>query len=217
MSTAQTGLAGVSDEFLRDAQRLHDVGRVAKATQTDFLEVPTPEEMAEARALLGDKASKLDVVKQARATRSGRPKGARNRRTDDFKRYLLSFGQHPGITMMQIQSTPTEVLIQASEQERVHSFSKNGEPRVVIERMTYEAATSLKIRCAEGLMPYFEPKKPVEVKLDAEGDFNLLIPGVNISAGDAQKAADGQFVLLDGVYTDVDAAEPDDGGEAGDA
>jgi hypothetical protein len=166
MSVA-TGERGVMDAALRDAKALLDAAAVEE--QLDLLAPPSPEEMAEAREDLGPEAGKLAVVRHAREKRRGRPKNSRNKRTDDFARYLLGFGQHPAITMMQIQSTPPEVLIEASKQEKVHSFSKAGEARVVVERLSYEQAQSLRIRCAEGLMPFLESKKPVAVDMTIRG------------------------------------------------
>lgn len=169
MSTPDTGDAAMVKGFVDEAKALL-AGAEAEAEQLELLAPPTPEEMAEAREQLGPDAGRLAVLRQARDNRGrGRPPGAKNRRTDDFARYLLSFGQHPAITMMQIQATPPEVLIQASEQEKVHSFGKNGEPRIVIERMTYADAQSLRIRCAEGLMPFLESKKPVAIDATIRG------------------------------------------------
>jgi hypothetical protein len=120
--------------------------------------------MAEAREALGPEAGRLAVLRHAREIRGrGRPKGSRNKRTDDFARYILSFGQDPAVTMMQIQATPPEALIQASEQEKVHSFRKDGAANIVTERMSYEQAQSLRIRCAEALMPFIHQKKPVAI------------------------------------------------------
>src|SRR5688572_11825793 len=133
MSTAEPGGNGVARGMLGDSKALLEAGAAAEE-QLNLLEAPTPEEMAEAREALGDGASRLEVLREARQRSRGRPKGARNKRTDDFARYILGFGQDPAITLIQIASTPPEVLIQASEQEKVHSFSKDGTARIVTER-----------------------------------------------------------------------------------
>jgi hypothetical protein len=95
----------------------------------------------------------------------------------------LSHGRHPAVTLMQIQSTP-EVLV-----ERSAAIDP------VKRRLSYGDAQNLIARCADILMPYIEGKKPISVAIDAKGDFNLLIPGFNISEGDARAAADGDFVI----------------------
>lgn len=157
--------------------------------QLDLLDPPTPEAMAEARERLGPRAGELTVLNEAR--KAGRPKGSRNRRTEDFRRYALQFGRHPAITMMEIQNTPPEVLVERS---------KALDPPK--RRLSYGDAQALRLRAAEGMMPFIESKMPVAVELGVDGDFNLIIPGVNVSAEDAAAAAAGEFVLAD--FEEVD-------------
>lgn len=196
MSTPETGDAKLVADVMSDAKSMLTAAEAEEARQLDML-APTAEEMVEAREALGPAAGKMAVLREAR-NRRGRPKGSKNRRTDDLARYLLGFGQHPAITMMQIQSTPPEVLIEASKQEKVHSFSKLGEPRIVIERLTYSEAQSLRIRCAEGLMPYFESKKPVAVDMTFSGVADLIIEGVTHSREEVADIVDADFLDLDG-------------------
>jgi hypothetical protein len=196
MSTPETGDAGVAHQILSNAKSLVEAAQV-EAEQLDMLEPVTPEEMLEAREDLGPEAGRLAVLKHARERKRGRPAGSRNKRTDDFARYLLSFGQHPAITMMQIQATQPEVLIEASKQSKVHSFNKHGEPNVVIERLSYEQAQSLRIRCAEGLMPFLESKKPVAVDMSFSGIADLMIEGVTHTRQEMHDIVDGDFMPLD--------------------
>jgi hypothetical protein len=200
MST-DTGDAATVRGFVDDAKR-QLAEAAAGEEQLDLLEPVTPEDMAEARERLGPEAGRLAVLRDAREKKRGRPAGSRNKRTDDFARYLLSFGQHPAITMMQIQASPPEVLIQASEQPKVHSFRKDGTPNIVIERLSYEQAQSLRIRCAEGLMPYLESKKPVAVDLSFNGVADLMIEGVTHSRDEMAEVLEGEFLPLDGPGTD---------------
>lgn len=165
---AQEGAKALTEELVAGAKALFEAAS-AEEQQLELLDPISPEEMLEARDAIGPGAGHLAVLQEARKRRKGRPKGARNKRTDDFAKYLMQFGQHPAITMMQIQSTPPEVLIEASKQQKVHSFNKYGEPNVVTERMTYEAAQALRVRCAEGLMPFLESKKPVAVDATIRG------------------------------------------------
>lgn len=160
MSTADTGDAAIAKAVVDQAKEL--LGEAsAEAEQLDLLEQPTPEEIAEARELLGPEAGRLTVVRHARDVRRGRPAGSRNKRTDDFARYISQFGQDPAITMMQIQSTPPEVLMEAS----TRTVTKVIKDRLVTyeEAMSYQEAQSLRIRCAEGLMPFIHSKKPVAI------------------------------------------------------
>lgn len=189
MST-EPGGKGWGDEAVRAAKALVDAP-ASVPEQLQFL--PTPEDMMEAHHVVQGRTrgdiSQRDVLAEARG-RGGRKPGSRNRRTDDFARWILSHGQHPAVTLMQIASTPPEVL-----QERSAAMDP---PK---RRMTYHEAQSLRARCADILLPYIEGKKPIAIDLNTKGDFNLLIPGVNIAPEDAQAAADGQFVL-DAEFTE---------------
>lgn len=126
--------------------------------QLNLLEPLTAEELDDAREAMGPGAGLVSVMKEARKRRAGRTPGARNRRTEDFARYISQFGQDPAITLMQIQSTPTEELVARSKLLDV--------PK---RQMSYADAESLRIRCAEALMPYIHSKKPVAVDATVRG------------------------------------------------
>lgn len=163
----------------------------SQPAQVDFLDTPTPEDMARSRVALGEGASELDVLDHARKGRGGRRKGSQNRRSKDFEAYIRSFGRDPAVTLMEIQNTPPEVLVERSK-------ALDPEKR----RLSYGDAQALRVRCAEVLLPYVHGKKPVQVELGVDGDFNLIIPGLNASVEDARAAASGQFVL-EADYEDV--------------
>lgn len=188
---AKDGGKTVADELVAQSKALVEQEK-ARVQQFDFLDPVTPEEMAEAQERLGPNAGNLAVLREARKGRGGRPKGSRNKRSKDFAEFILSHGPHPALTMMQIQATPPEVLVERSRQI---------DP--VKRRLSYGDANALRVRCAEALLPYLESKKPVAVDLDVTGDFNLLVPGLNISEEDARAAADGTFVY-DAEYHDVE-------------
>lgn len=204
MSTEPEEFGG--KELARDlVARSHSAVRPsAEPQQFDFLDVPTPEEMARARREIAAEVGphgeidEIDVLDRARAKRSkgGRRKGSKNRRTKDFERYILQNGNRdPALVLAEIASTPPEVLVQRS---------RHLDP--VKKQLDYGAAQALRMRAAEGLMPYMHGKKPVQVELSAEGDFNLIIPGLNVSHDDAQRAAEGTFVL-EGEFEDADDEE----------
>lgn len=195
MST-ETGDAAIGREIVASAQEQLAASRT-EAEQLDLLEPFTAEDIWDAREALGDAADHSAVTKLARERRRGRPKGSRNRRTDDFERYILGFGQHPAITLMQIQSTAPEVLMEASKRRKVHSFQKDGTPNVVIEHMTYEAAQSLRIRCADIMLPYIEGKKPLKVDMSFSGVADLIIEGVTHTAEEVDDIVDAEFLPVD--------------------
>lgn len=198
MSTDETGDRKLVSDLVRDAKEMI-AGERQAAEQLDMLEPLTPEEMLEAREALGPNAGGLAVVHKARENRKGRPPGARNRRTDDFARYILSFGQHPAITMMQIQSTPAELLI-ARSRRKVMKVLKGGKDRddLIVEveedTLTYEGAESLRLRAAEGLLPFIESKK-IAVDATLRTDFTL-IEEVNDPNGRRADVEDGDYLEI---------------------
>lgn len=200
MST-DAGDAKVVREFVNDAKQ-QLAAAAAREEQLNLIEPVTAEDIWEAREALGPDAGRLAVVQEARSRKRGRPPGAANKRTDDFKRYLLSFGQHPALTLMQLQATAPEVLIEASKHEKVHSFQKNGTPNIVLEHMTYDAAQSLRVRCAEALMPYLESKKPVAVDMTFTGVADLVIEGVTHSRDEIGALIEDDFLPVDGSRDD---------------
>lgn len=179
-----------------------DVGRayaadVAREEQMSLLDPVSAEEMVEAREALGPDAGHMAVLREARERRRGRPKGARNKRTDDLAKYLLQFGEDPLVGAMRLASTPPEVLIEASKQEKVHSFSKVGEPRIVTERMTYAEANALIMRARELVAPYLHGKKPVAIVHDFSGLKDLVIEGVTHSREEVENIVDADFVAIE--------------------
>lgn len=202
MSTPDTGDAAIVRHVIDDAKALL-AEREAVERQLELLDPVSPEDVLEAREALGPNAGNLAILTEARERKRGRPPGARNKRTDDFARYILGFGQHPAITLIQIQSTAPEVLIENSKHEKVHSFRKDGTPNIVIERMTYDAAQALRARCAEALLPYLESKKPVAIDMSFLGVADLIIQGVTHSEGEIEQ-------MLEGDYLDVPEGEGGD-------
>jgi hypothetical protein len=171
------GEAGVAADALREAKALLECERAEELRQLDLLEPPTAEEMLEAKEELGLGAGRLAVLRHAREKRrQGRPPGARNKRTDDFSRWLLSQGRHPGAFMMEVVNTPVELLMEASGKSYLECLDR-------------------KIRCAEGLMPFLESKKPVAADISLKGDIRL-IEEITDPSRVASAVVDGEFVRV---------------------
>jgi len=194
--STETGDAAIGRAIVESAQDQLAAAR-EEAEQLDLLAPVTAEDIWDAREALGGGADHAAVTKLARTRKRGRPQGSRNRRTDDFERYILGFGQHPAITLMQIQSTAPEVLMEASKRRKVHSFQKDGTENVVIEHMTYEAAQSLRIRCADIMLPYIEGKKPLKVDMSFSGVADLIIEGVTHTSKEVEDIVDAEFLPVD--------------------
>ncbi|KPH66339.1 hypothetical protein [Novosphingobium sp. ST904] len=169
MST-EAGGKQEADGMIAGAKSLYETAQ-HEQEQLELLDPLTPEELAEAREDLGPNAGGLTVMRHAREARRGRPKGAKNKRSDDFARYIAQFGQDPAVTLMQLQSTPEEVHMARSRRVRQKVIGKGESARVVelTEEMTYEAATALRTRCAEALMPFIHSKKPVAIDATIRG------------------------------------------------
>ncbi|SFR86628.1 hypothetical protein [Sphingomonas jatrophae] len=202
MSTKPTGDAAIVDEFVAEAKAL--VAQAQPAEQLDMLDPVTPEEMLDAREQLGPAAGRLAVLRQARETKRGRPAGSRNKRTDEFKRYILGFGQHPALTLMQIQATPPEVLMEASKRDKVFSVNKEGKLVSYEETMSYEAAQALRVRCAEGLLPYLESKMPTAVDMTFSGVADLVIEGVTHTAAELADYTEVDILADDAEFAPAD-------------
>lgn len=192
MSTPETGDAKIAADAVRDAQQQLAL-RAAEEEQLSLLDPVGPEDVLEAREALGPNAGNLAVLAEARERKRGRPRGSRNKRTDDFARYLMQFGQHPAITLMQIQSTPPEVLIENSRRVRRRKRTESGIQIDVMQTMTYDAAQSLRVRCAEALMPYLESKRPVAIDMNFSGVADLIIAGVTHGQDEIDGMIEAEF------------------------
>ena len=154
------GGKAAAEAMLAEAKALVDAAEVEEAEQLDLLAEPiTTEEMLEARELVGPHAGDLTVLKVAREARKrGRTPGSRNRRTDDFVRYLSQFGPDPGVALMQIIATAPEIMVE-------HSAAMDPAKR----RLSWGDAQAMRVRAAEALLPYFHGKQPVRVDATIRG------------------------------------------------
>lgn len=195
MSTRH-GTAAVVQDAVAETREL--VARDA-AAQVDLFAAPSSEEIIEARAALGEDASHLEVVRRARA---GRPKNARNKRTDDLVAYLSQFGPDPAVAAMRIIAEDEELMIQRSRRKvtKIVRGKKDGPERIVTiteETMTFAEARSLRMRMIEHMTPYFHGKKPVAVDLNFSGLSDLIIAGVTHSDAEVQDVLDADFTSID--------------------
>jgi hypothetical protein len=127
------------------------------------------------------------VREHRRRGRGGRPKGARNKRTDDFARYMLEFGPHPGIHLMRRIARPVELL--AAELG-----------------CTLLEAGQMQDKAAADLLPFFESKKPVALDVGGSAAITWNIVqaagGGPVTDGGLIDGATGQRMLrLDGEET----------------
>ncbi len=154
---AQNGGKTVAEDLVAQSKALFEAA-AADEQQLDLLEPISPEEMAMAHEELGPNAGNIAVLQHARLKRKGRPPQSRNKRTDEFEAYIRQFGSDPAVTLMKIQATDAEMLV---ERSRLLDPIKR--------RMSYGDAQALRVRCAEALMPYLHGKKPVTVDATIRG------------------------------------------------
>lgn len=168
---AKDGGKTVADQLVAQSKALFEAA-AAEQEQLDLLDPISPEEMALAQEELGPNAGNIAVLQHARAKKKGRPLGSRNKRTDDFAAYILQFGHDPARTLMEIQSTAPEMLVERSRQL---------DP--VKRRLAYGDAQALRVRCAEALMPYLHGKKPVTVDANIRGVMVVEELGDTVARG----------------------------------
>jgi hypothetical protein len=87
-------------------------------------------------------------VPAAAPRKVGRPKGSRNRRSEELIRWVLAKHQHPLLTLAETYSRPVDELARELACKR-------------------SEAKALQVRCAVEALPYFESKKPVSLQVDA--------------------------------------------------
>lgn len=125
------------------------------------LALPDPAEVV-AIAIEQGCSTEMAVQRWREAGAKGRKPGARNKRSDDLRSYLLQFGPHPAVTLMRIQGRPVHLL--AAEL----GCSK-------------AEAMAIQVRCASEVLPFIESRMPV--KLDAPPGvamaFMLGLPGLD--------------------------------------
>lgn len=194
---------GELQQSLADVAKAHQAD-VATEAQLSLLDPVTPEEIVEAREELGPEAGTMTVLRHARERRRGRPKGARNKRTDDLAKYLLQFGEDPLVGAIRLASTPPEVLIEASRQEFVKIVTLGAGDNRRVERhvwtaptLGYSEAQAMIARARELAAPYIHGKKPVTVSYDFSGLKDLVIEGVTHNREEVQNIVDADFIAIE--------------------
>lgn len=131
--------------------------------------------------------SPLSAALPSAGRRPGRPKGAKNRRTEAVTAWLLSQHRHPLSVMMEAYSmTPAELAerigVEASSDNLLDIFK-------------------LQVRMAEAVAPYVAQKLPQAVQLDAAANLSISFGGVDLSGGVSSPARAGspEISVADGM------------------
>lgn len=204
-------MSGELQDALDTAKRELEAA-AAVEDQLSLLDPVSAEEMVDAREELGPEVGRLTLLRHAREKRRGRPKGSKNKRTDDLAKYLLQFGEDPLVGAMRLATTQPEILIEASRQEFVKYVTlgvgdnRRTEKHVwTAPTLGYSEAQALIMRARELIAPYIHGKKPVAIVHDFSGLRDLVIEGVTHSRQEVEDIVEADFVAIEDMR--------DDGGE----
>lgn len=194
-------------EFSGAAERAAKIGATRAATEAavaDFVAQLGGEDEGEQASLMLDemdeqfslfKGPVAHVARQLESAKSGpgRPKGSRNKANEKFKDTLMRMGfRHPGLNLAALaNASPLElalewlcvptggqepVLVVAAAIERGH---------IKREELAHwmRVATEQIAKANAELMPYFESKAPIDVKVDRRSLGVMLIGDMSTARG----------------------------------
>lgn len=99
---------------------------------------------------------------------AGRPKGSRNRSTEEWRRYFLAKFKSPLVALGELYSEPLDDLKEKLKCDRLEAFK-------------------LQLAAAQAVLPYVHQKQPLAIE-DTTG--NVPIININVSQADAHIIAD---------------------------
>lgn len=150
-----------------------------------------PGEKLEQLALLPLPLDKGSEETEIDARGRGRPKGAKNKRTEAWTEFLLSNYRSPLEALAQIVAKPVVTLSKELNCSRIDAFK-------------------LQIQAAKELAPYLHQKQPTAVEMKADGAVNLGIFIGDPSAPQMVQPGDGA-VVIQGEIVEEENADKSDG------
>lgn len=150
------------------------------------------EQAAEQLPLLPSLAARETGEEAEQRAGPGRPRGSRNRRTQEWVDYLLARYPSPLVALAETYSRPTAELATELACKRDEAFK-------------------LQLMAARELAPYLHQKQPVAVEVDARGEVNLVISGFD-GLGETIGQGAGATVI-EGTFEDEDEDDGEDDGE----
>lgn len=102
---------------------------------------------------------------------AGRPKGSRNKRTQELAKWFIHQFGDPLAVLGEIMTMPVDVLYQQMV------LAQGGEAKD--KKITGKDALRLKREAAVDVLPYIHGKKPIEVDLKGRPDAVIFMPGMN--------------------------------------
>lgn len=142
----------------------------------------------------------------------GRPKGARNRKTEAFEAWYFARFKDPAVFLGELVTMDARALQQLAIEDRYSILEREGK---VAEVPGLLEIIKLQMAAAGELMPYLHGKKPIDVNVSAE-----LLPTLIIAAGlnqvdQARLLAEAKAMSVGAPLVDAEANEIKDleGGE----
>lgn len=173
-----------------------------------------------------DAPSPLSAALPSVGRKPGRPKGAKNRRTEAVTAWLLSQHRHPLSVMMEAYSmTPVELAERLGLQKASRIVKQRREVAGGIVEVEVEERLDvfendvlldlfkLQMRMAEAVAPYVASKMPQAVQVDGAAQLTVNFGGVTLAGGvsvpargeagdgDEVPMGDGMSVRLGGSRT----------------
>lgn len=124
---------------------------------------------------------------------AGRPKGAQNKQTQEFRRLYLSRHRHPVLVLGDFTSVPVEELA---------ARFRTGD---------LLAVAKFQAQCAIAAAPYIEKRQPLDVAVKHDQGLTLIIGGLDGGQQAARPAIDAAFVVAGESQQDqwVSGIDPD--------
>jgi hypothetical protein len=207
------GVGAALGDAMKEGADLPDGEQLVQAALFDGL--------AEADVGALDAPSPLSAALEPRR-KGGRPKGARNRRTEAVAAWLLQQHRHPLAVMMEAYSMNPAQLAERIGLRKAVRISKEKrevagglvEVEVEVETEHYSNdvlldVLKLQLRMAEAVAPYLAQKMPQAVQLDARAAVQLSLAGVSLPARGG--AAEGENQVVEGEVIGVSLPKSDGG------
>ena len=118
----------------------------------------------------------------------GRPRGSKNKNSQQFRDYVLAKGyRHPGLNLADMANADPDQLA-----KQLGGYRETSDGKIVYAGCTPKEAYDMIMKANDLLMPYFESKRPVDVQV-TERQLGVLV----IESG----AGGGPGQVEEGVYS----------------
>lgn len=183
-----------------DQARAAKIGSAKAATEAamaDLAALVTAEDEAEQPSLMLDEADEqlalfagpvkhvASAIDASRGRGRGRPKGSQNKANAEFREVLMRMGyRHPGLNLAALANADPVELAKELSVDQI----KDG-VRWLVGCSPYDAMELIRKANAE-LLPYFESKRPTEIKVDKNVRGVMFVGDFDTRRGDDEGVID---------------------------